>query len=191
MEKTTLTPEMILKGKNVSTLDEIENLNLWGSNLSDISIIKNLTHLKTAGLSANHIENLESFSNCHELRELFLRNNLISDFHQLDHLVNLKNLRILWLTDNPIEKTENYRINVISKLPQLTKLDEKDITEEERSLAHSSSNGHRSPPPTTSTATQTQKRVLQSIAVLLPELYPENLDLLKDHIESLLARSSK
>ena len=43
--------------------------------------------------SANKIEYLEAFSNCHKLKELYLRRNNITDIRELEHLKSLKKLR--------------------------------------------------------------------------------------------------
>ena len=71
----------------------------------------------------------------------------------------------------------------------MRKLDEHEITPEEREAAKAFSS-HRSLPASTPTATQVQKRVLQAIACLLPELNSDSLDLLSSHIQKMI-RSSK
>ena len=81
MQDTTLTEEMVTKGGK--TLKSVENLNLWGLGLHDISLIKQLSNLKTAALSANNIETLKPFADCHNLEELFLRKNKIQDLDEL------------------------------------------------------------------------------------------------------------
>ena len=49
----------------------------------------------------------------------------------------LKNLRIIWLAENPVANIPGYREHVIRKLPNLTKLDNVEITYEERQAAES------------------------------------------------------
>ncbi|EPZ35962.1 hypothetical protein ROZALSC1DRAFT_26505, partial [Rozella allomycis CSF55] len=65
------------------------------------------------------------------LEELYLRKNNISDFLEILHLVPLKNLRILWLDENPIAYEKHYRKWVIGNLPWLRKLDGVYVTKEE------------------------------------------------------------
>ena len=48
---------------------------------------------------------------------------------------NLPNLRVLWLSENPISAHPNYRMRVLNALPNLTKLDEVDVTQEEVAAA--------------------------------------------------------
>ena len=53
------------------------------------------------------------------------------------HLQGLKNLSILWLCDNPCvgSSPPEYRKRVIAMLPNITKLDNVDVSEEERASA--------------------------------------------------------
>jgi Leucine-rich repeat (LRR) protein len=97
-----LTREIILeKCKKTDNFNEIKNLNLWGSDLDDISLIKQLPNLEVVSLSCNRISTLVHFGYCPRIIELYLRKNLIADLKEIQHLQNLKNLRVLWLSDNP------------------------------------------------------------------------------------------
>lgn len=73
--------------------------------------------------SLNAVENLQPFSTCRNLQQLYLRNNNVSDLREICHLKELDNLTRLWLSDNPCTETSNYRHTVIKTLPQLTLLD--------------------------------------------------------------------
>jgi Leucine-rich repeat (LRR) protein len=64
-----------------------------------------------------------------------LRKNQISDLSELQHLKSLKNLRVLWLSDNPVASEANYRAYIIKMLPQLTKIDSQEISDDERNKA--------------------------------------------------------
>jgi hypothetical protein len=62
----------------------------------------------------------------------------ISDWKELEYLKNLPRLKILWLRDNPLCRhmsITEYRRRVISILPNLSKLDEHDVTHEEKEEA--------------------------------------------------------
>ena len=76
---------MIEKCKK-SNYSEIKNLNLWGSNLDDISLIRQLPNLEVVSLSVNKIATLVDFEQCHKLQELYLRKNLVSDLKEMHHL---------------------------------------------------------------------------------------------------------
>lgn len=73
--------------------------------------------------SSNFIESLEDFKDCVNLKELFARNNNISELHEICHLKNLVNLRVLWIDKNPVSQLEGYRETVLRALPHLEKLD--------------------------------------------------------------------
>ena len=56
----------------------------------------------------------------------------------MEYLKNLPRLKILWIRDNPLCRnmtTAEYRKRVISMLPNLLKLDENDVTSDEREEA--------------------------------------------------------
>ena len=81
--------------------------------------------LEYLSLSCNNISSLSPLSNCIYLREIYLRNNNISSFEELNHLRHLFNLRVLWLDGNPICDDNFYRKKVLNILPQVTSLDNK------------------------------------------------------------------
>jgi len=108
-------------------LDEIKNLNLWGNDLEDISILANLPNLEIASLSINKIKNLEPLKDLINLKELYLRKNLIDDIKQIDYLKNLQNLKVLSLVDNPVVSLPNYKKKILEILPNLIKLDDVNI----------------------------------------------------------------
>ncbi|KAJ3393207.1 hypothetical protein HDU92_007902, partial [Lobulomyces angularis] len=113
-------------------LNQIETLNLWGQNITDISILSQCKNLKVLSLAVNELQSLRPLREVDLLEELYLRNNLIDDFVQIGHLENLENLRILTLSENPITAYDSYRSIVISILPKLSKLDDVEITEDDR-----------------------------------------------------------
>lgn len=73
--------------------------------------------------SVNKLQRLDGLSTCHRLKELYLRKNLINDFNELWHLRDLRKLRILWLSENPISNHPHYRQMVVGMLPWVQKLD--------------------------------------------------------------------
>lgn len=131
-----LTQEMIsMKAKN-NRIQTITHINFWGSDLDDISILSNMPMLEVVSLSVNKIRFLKSFENMQNLKQLSLRKNLISDFNELKYLATCPNLQILWLSENPISDSPNYRSLVIKYLPSLIKLDDVTITDSERNQAN-------------------------------------------------------
>lgn len=129
---SALTEYMIYNKTRANSLSDVRTLNMWGYDLRDVSIFQEMPNVEVVSLSMNEISTLKDFTFCPKLRELLLRHNSISNLSEIQYLSNLKNLRRLWLAENPIANQENYRDFVISNLPQLEILDEKPITEEER-----------------------------------------------------------
>jgi hypothetical protein len=134
-QPTALTESIVLKKSKATSLAEVHNLSLWGQRLSDVSIVARLPNVETIALSVNEVDSLEPFSHCPKLRELFLRKNKIGKLSELEYLKGLTELRVLWLTDNPLTEEPDYREITIAVLPGLTKLDEVDITPEEKADA--------------------------------------------------------
>ena len=118
-----------------SALSDVRNLNLWGNDLCDISVLRDCPNVEVVSLSVNSITSLADLAGCHRLRELYLRKNKVADLKQILYLTALPDLRILWLSENPVCAHPHYREFILAKLPKLQKLDNTDVTEEERDLA--------------------------------------------------------
>ena len=136
-----LTRELIAQKAKSDRLESIKKLNLWGSNLEDISIISEMPSLEIVSLSVNKIRTLKPFANLQNLKELYLRNNSISNLNEIKHLTECDNLTKLWLKENPICNNPNYRDVIICVLPQVQNLDDIEITEEERERAEKKLSG--------------------------------------------------
>ena len=120
-----LTKEQIEKKYPGKKMEKIKHLNLWGKDLENIDIISKLKSLKIISLSANKISSLKPFQDLEELKELYLRNNNISNIDEIDYLKKCKNLKSLWLEDNPIynNNIDECQKKIIEKLPNLDNLD--------------------------------------------------------------------
>lgn len=127
-----LNKEDIIAKYHVNSLDEIKNLNLWGSDLTNIDIISEMKNIKIVSLSLNKITSLKAFENLQNLEELYLRKNNISSLKEIDYLKNLQCLKILRLEENPICKFKNYTNYILNVLPNLYKLDSYEIEKSKR-----------------------------------------------------------
>jgi hypothetical protein len=130
-----LTRETVLQKCKAENLDDILNLNLWGKEIQDVNIVKEMPNVEIISLSLNKISTLKPFQYCRKLQELYLRKNLIEDISEIVYLRKCKNLRILWLEENKVCEHDNYRIIIIKTLPQIHKLDNVLISIEERDIA--------------------------------------------------------
>lgn len=130
---TRLTEEMVIARSRQSDLGSIKKLNCWGSELSDVSIIRRMRGVEVLALSVNKISGLADFEDCHKLQELYLRKNNIKDINDLAYLQGLPHLKKLWLEENPCVEGAgpNYRAIVLRALPNLEMLDNVSVTPEE------------------------------------------------------------
>jgi cilla- and flagella-associated protein len=51
-------------------LNNIKNLNLWGNELEDLSLVEKMPNLEVISLSVNKINSLRDFSKCSKLHVL-------------------------------------------------------------------------------------------------------------------------
>ncbi|XP_014296688.1 cilia- and flagella-associated protein 410 isoform X3 [Microplitis demolitor] len=130
-----LTEEMVVARSRISDLTAVKKLNCWGSELTDVSILRELKKVEVLSLSVNKINSLSDFQFCSNLKDLFVRRNNITDLNEICYLQNLPNLRNLWLEENPCAEREGYRMAVIRALPNLEKLDDKFVTADEINVA--------------------------------------------------------
>lgn len=127
-----LTIDLIVQKCKTDNLQKIKKLDVWSSDLEEVSIIKDLQALEICSLSLNKITQLKYFQHSQNLTELYLRKNLISDLFEIRCLQNCQKLKVLWLWDNPIAQHPLYRQFIIKTLPNLMKLDNTPIGMEER-----------------------------------------------------------
>jgi len=130
-----LTAELVLTRSKSEKLESVKNLNLWGNEIDDVRILREMPNVEVLSLSVNKISSLRDFRHCLKLTELYLRKNMISDLTEIRYLQNLPNLRVLWLWDNPCTEHSQYRNFVIKHLPNLVKLDNQAVSSEERNAA--------------------------------------------------------
>lgn len=130
-----LTQDLVLLRSKADRLENVRNLNLWGNDIDDVSILKDMGNVEVLSLSVNKIATLRDFQFCPRLTELYLRKNLIADLAEVQYLQSLPVLKVLWLWDNPCAEAPNYRSYVIRCLPNLVKLDNQPIAPEERKAA--------------------------------------------------------
>ncbi|ELT98235.1 hypothetical protein CAPTEDRAFT_185094 [Capitella teleta] len=126
-----LTEALVLARSRASDLEHVRKFNCWGSNLSDISILRQMPNVQIISLSVNKITTLADIAYCPNVEELYIRRNEIPSLSEIHHLSNLPKLRNVWLADNPCADTEKYRLSVLRALPNLQKLDNIAVTTEE------------------------------------------------------------
>ena len=211
-----LTADLIQTRCKTDKLANIKNLNLWGNDLEDISIIKEMPNIEICSLSLNKINSLRDFASLKKLAELYLRKNAITDLAEAKHLQQCPQLKVLWLWDNPIAEHPMYRQYIIKLLPNLVKLDSSPVTQEERneslklsiseheiagdkpktavsrergkSPSVQSSHSTPSQPPASSSNNHRNENILCAVLALLKELDESGLELVKRDIERKLQK---
>ncbi|XP_076680717.1 uncharacterized protein LOC143375470 isoform X2 [Andrena cerasifolii] len=126
-----LTEEMVVARTRMSDFSAVKKLNCWGTELTDVSILRKMKNVEVLSLSVNNINTLADFQYCLSLQDLFVRKNNIKDLNEVCYLQGLPNLRNLWLGENPCAEKEGYRSAVLRTLPNLQKLDDKIVSGDE------------------------------------------------------------
>ena len=129
-----LTQDMLFQRARIYNYNEIKKINFMGYAFNDISEISKCINLESVSFSSNQITSLKYFNDMKNLRELSLANNNISDINEIRYLSSCPNLKKLWLKGNPISRFQEYREYVIKLLPNLEKLDDKEVTVYERQM---------------------------------------------------------
>jgi len=114
-----LTEHLVKAKSRIDNLQHVKNLNVWGSDLTDVGVIRFMPNIQILSLSVNKISSLKDFSMCPRLEELYLRKNEVADLHEVEYLSSLKRLRVLWLCENPVANNELYRLATIACCPHL------------------------------------------------------------------------
>ncbi|KAG5492752.1 hypothetical protein JKF63_01332 [Porcisia hertigi] len=130
-----LTVNLVLQKSKVDDIRRVRKLNVCASQIQDIGVLRQAASLEVLSMSLNEISDLGALSNCRRLAEVYLRRNLISDINQVLHFSRLPSLEVLNLSENPICRDPNYRRFVVAAIPSLERLDDRDITDEERDNA--------------------------------------------------------
>lgn len=81
-----LTIELIHMKTKTNRIESIKSLNLWGNDLDDISIVTQMGQIEVLSLAVNYISSLKDVQHCQNLRELYLRKNLISNLNEIRYL---------------------------------------------------------------------------------------------------------
>lgn len=210
----TLTANLVLAKTKLDSLEAVRKLNLWGADLADLSLVVELPQLEVLSLSVNRISTLDYICDCPKLQELYLRKNEVASFDEVRKLSRLRNLKTLWLADNPVASLPQYRAKVLQMCPALEILDTVEVSAEERAQARKmtpvpaetpaavprqpepvAAAPVRAPPaprgPSPPPNDQSQRNILSAIVALLGELNGNSLAMLKEEVDAKLKASNR
>lgn len=132
LELTSLDAIGILESSDINSVIDISQ-----NHLSNIPAFPRLLRLDTLILSGNHIRTISGLTTLVNLEVLSVTFNEILYLSDLEELTEIKNLRALYLTGNPVTKNKHYRSWCIWRFPTLQVLDFERVKESERSHAKS------------------------------------------------------
>lgn len=123
-------------------IEKIEHIDKWCRHLQILYLQSNLIEkienvgrlkkLQYLNLALNNIKRIENLEGCESLQKLDLTVNFVGEITSVESLSKNQFLEDLYLTGNPCVNYEGYREFVIATLPQLQRLDGKDIEKSER-----------------------------------------------------------
>lgn len=112
--------------KEIINLDHLVNLkwlDLSFNHIEKIQGLKSLKQLEDLSLYSNNISIIEGLDSCVSLQCLSLGNNKIKLLEQVIRLRQLRNLRMLTLSGNPICNEPEYKMTVLAYVDALSYLD--------------------------------------------------------------------
>ncbi|KAL0205798.1 hypothetical protein P9112_001105 [Eukaryota sp. TZLM1-RC] len=132
---------------HLSHMTLLDQLNLNQNYITCIENLESLVNLRSLHLKRNGLKTPQSISkliDCPSLSVLDLSDNQLDDPFIIDILSKLSNLKVLYLNGNPVVKNiPNYRKTLITKLPNLTYLDDRPVFDSERLLVEAWVKGGR------------------------------------------------
>ncbi|NXI41393.1 LRGUK protein, partial [Galbula dea] len=140
LEECHSLTQLSLSHNRLTAVTGLENLpirilNLSSNQIEKITGLDSLKTLQKLDLSSNKITHLEGLED-HDLLEVInLEDNQIAELHELQRIEDLPLLRVLNLLRNPVQEQTDYWLSVIFMLLQLTELDLKRISVEEKVAA--------------------------------------------------------
>ncbi|KAM6419472.1 leucine-rich repeat and guanylate kinase domain-containing protein [Pluvialis apricaria] len=140
LEKCHSLTHLSLSHNRLVAISGLENLpikilNLSSNQIEKITGLDSLKTLQKLDLSSNKISSLEGLEE-HDLLEVInLEDNQIAELRELECVEDLPLLRVLNLLRNPVQEQTEYWLLVIFMLLQLTELDLKKISVEEKVAA--------------------------------------------------------
>ncbi|XP_053910934.1 leucine-rich repeat and guanylate kinase domain-containing protein isoform X2 [Cuculus canorus] len=140
LEKCRSLNHLSLSHNRLIAISGLENLpikvlDLSSNQIEKITGLDSLKTLQKLDLSSNKITSLEGLEEHDLLETINLEGNQIAELHEFEWIEGLPLLRVLNLLKNPLQEQTDYWLLAIFKMLQLTELDLKKISVEEKVAA--------------------------------------------------------
>lgn len=127
-EILSLSTNSIDRMISLAGMSRLRILSIGRNSIKKIEKIEDIAPtLEQLWISYNQISSLEGLTTLKKLHTLYMSNNMIKSFTELNHLATLSNLRDVVFVGNPMYEDltdrSEARIRVIARLPQVTKVD--------------------------------------------------------------------
>lgn len=127
-EKLSLSTNSIDRMTSLSGMSRLRILSIGRNNIKKIEKLEDVSStLEQLWISYNQISSLDGIACCTNLTTLYMSNNLIKAFQELQVLSPLNKLKEVLFIGNPmydeVSDNDEARIHVLSYLPQVTKID--------------------------------------------------------------------
>jgi dynein light chain 1 len=138
-ERLALSSNSIDRMISLSGMSKLRILSLGRNVIKKIEKLEDISSsLEELWISYNQITTLDGLSCCPNLTTLYISNNQLKQWSELDKLAGLANLRDVLFVGNPIYDDmakEAARIEVLRRLPNVAKIDGDMVKPTERELA--------------------------------------------------------
>lgn len=140
-ERLALSTNQIDRMTAFTGMDNLKLLSLSRNALKKIERLEDVAAtLEELWISYNQISSLDGLNSCSKLQVLYMTNNKISDWGELDKLAGLSELREVAFVGNPVYEgidKNMAKLQVLKRLPQLSKIDSEMVSPNERDAAKS------------------------------------------------------
>eukprot|EP00552_Chaetoceros_brevis_P001621 CAMPEP_0197741236 /NCGR_PEP_ID=MMETSP1435-20131217/26969_1 /TAXON_ID=426625 /ORGANISM="Chaetoceros brevis, Strain CCMP164" /LENGTH=156 /DNA_ID=CAMNT_0043331281 /DNA_START=49 /DNA_END=519 /DNA_ORIENTATION=- len=139
-EFLSLSTNSIDRMGSLAGMTKLKTLSIGRNNLKKIEKLDDVAStLEQLWMSYNSVSSLDGLSCLKNLQTIYMSNNAIKSFDELDHLAGLENLKEVLFYGNPmyeeVADQDVARLHILSRLPNLTKIDGVLVKPQEREEA--------------------------------------------------------
>lgn len=139
--KLTSLRALFLQGNDITKIEGLEGLRDLRELVLDKNKIKCIgensfndqsQRLAELHIEENRLRDLSNVDNLKALQKLYVANNKITEFAEIEPITELPNLQEISMINNPISRRSNYRYSIIYRVRRLKILDLMEVIDEDR-----------------------------------------------------------